>query len=296
MPARSRTIERWAAGLPPWLRAPLSLDGELADAIGAGLRGDHADLVNVRRHSLPTFIIIGAPKAATTTLTTILPRHPQFFISTPKEPKFFGRRYHKGWRWYSNMFHDGRFKPFRGEASTMYSSPNKSYQYTAALMHKYLPELKLIYIVRDPLDRIESQWRHMKGWDPKTSDFGDLLRAPHGQRQLTIGCSLYFQNLQRFRAFFPDRQIHCMSFEDLLASPEQTLASMLRFLGAVPNVKPLLEDGKLPRVNVAGDKGRALIPKPQWPEELRRRVLQQIRPDALRMLAHMDKPASHWQL
>lgn len=292
----SRTIQRQLAAIPPWLREPLSLDANLAEAIGAGLRGEHQELVDSRRAYLPNFIVIGAPKSATTTLTSLLQSHPQFFISTPKEPKFFGRRYYKGWRWYGQMFRPGRRHAFRGEASTMYSSPNKNYRYTPALMHRYIPDLKIIYMVRDPLGRLESQWRHMKGWNPKTCDFSDILQAPRAQRELIIGCSLYFSNLQRFRAFFSDSQIHCISFEDLLSQPAATLRSLLRFLGAADDVEVLLNDGELPRVNSAGDKGRALIPPPAWPKALRHRVLRQVAPDARRMLAYMGKPASHWQI
>ncbi|MFN5195343.1 MAG: sulfotransferase family protein [Cyanobacteriota bacterium] len=292
----SRTVQRQLASIPPWLRDPFSLDGPLADAISAGLRGEHAALVRARRAYLPNFIVIGAPKAATTTLTSILPRHPQIFISHPKEPKFFGRRYYKGWKWYGRMFYPGRGKPLRGEASTMYSSPHKNYQYSAALMHRYLPHTKIIYMVRDPLARMASQWRHMKGWNPSTCDFEDIADAPDAQQKLLIGCSLYHANLQRFRAFFPDSQIHCISFEDLLADPEPTLAALLQFLGARPRARSLLDRGRLPRFNEAGDKGRAMVPAPRWTDDLRSRILRRVGPDARRMLAYMGKPASHWSL
>ena len=72
--------------------------------IRKGLRGKHAEIVDLHRDSLPNFIIIGAAKSATTTLTTILPQHPDIFISKPKEPKFFGRYYKKGWDWYASRF------------------------------------------------------------------------------------------------------------------------------------------------------------------------------------------------
>ncbi|MEB3266030.1 MAG: sulfotransferase [Cyanobacteriota bacterium] len=292
----SRRLQRQLAAIPPWLREPFSLDGTLAEAITAGLRGDHQDLVDSQSAYLPNFIVIGAPKAATTTLTSILQRHPQVFVSNPKEPKFFGRRYYKGWRWYGRMFRPGRRHPWRGEASTMYSSPNKNYRYTAALMHRYIPGLKIVYLVRDPLKRLESQWRHMKGWNPKTCNFPDILKAPRSQRELLVGCSLYYANLQRFRAFFADSQIHCISFEDLVAEPAGTLVRLLQFLGASPSVDTLLDGGQLPRVNSAGDKGRALIAPPTWTEPLRQRLLGQLAPDGRRMLAYMGKPSSHWQL
>ena len=65
--------------------------------IRKGIQGKHAETVNSHRDYLPNFIIIGAAKSATTTLTTILPQHPDVFISKPKEPKFFGRYEKDDW-------------------------------------------------------------------------------------------------------------------------------------------------------------------------------------------------------
>ena len=75
--------------------------------IQKGLKDKHAALALKHEESLPNFIIIGAAKSATTTLTTILPKHPDIFISKPKEPKFFGRYYNKGWDWYASRFSEG---------------------------------------------------------------------------------------------------------------------------------------------------------------------------------------------
>ena len=124
--------------------------------IQKGLKDKHAALALKHTESLPNFIIIGAAKSATTTLTTILPKHPDIFISKTKEPKFFGRYYNKGWDWYASRFSEGQGSALRGEGSTMYTSQMKAFKNTPELMHQYLPKLKLIYIVRHPLDRIIS--------------------------------------------------------------------------------------------------------------------------------------------
>ena len=273
----------------------MGISPDLAKLIKSGLRGEHQDQVDAHRHRLPNFIIIGAAKSATTTLTTILPRHPDFFISKPKEPKFFGRFYDKGWDWYAKIFQNGEGKAFRGEGSTMYASRLATFKQTPALMHRYLPELKLIYIVRNPLDRIVSQWRHVKGRKSDVKDFADLMRSRH-LRKLIVGCSLYHQQLERFRAVYPDQQIHCLTFEDLVRQPKPTMQALLQFLGASDQVDSLLDNGQLPRENVAGDKGREMISKPEWPVGLRRRVVKVIQPDSERMLAYMGKPADFWSL
>ena len=64
--------------------------------INRSLRGQHDRIAALYRVQLPTFIIIGAAKSATTSLTTALGRHPEIQISRSMEPKFFGRHYLRG--------------------------------------------------------------------------------------------------------------------------------------------------------------------------------------------------------
>ena len=264
--------------------------------IKASLKGKVSGFGKKSYASLPNFIIIGAAKSATTTLTTVLRQHPDVFISKPKEPKFFGRNYSKGWKWYASRFAAGQKMLLRGEGSTMYTSLMASYRFTPALMYRYLPDLKLVYIVRDPLDRIVSQWRHHRGRNPGCADFAELMQDRDLKRRI-VGCSMYYKQLSRFRAFYPDSQIHCMTFEDLLSSPRPVLKGMLKFLGAKPRLKRLLDSqGCLPRENEAGAKGRGYVKKPEWTPALRTKVLRQVRPDAKKMLHYLGKPSDYWEL
>ena len=163
-------------------------------------------------------------------------------------------------------------------------------------MHQYLPKLKLIYIVRHPLDRIVSQWRHYRGRHPECPDFCDFMDNKK-LRRLIVGCSMYYKQLSRFREFYPDKQIHCITFEDLLSDPKTSLRSTLQFLGVKPKIKNLLDaNGCLPRENEAGDKGRAYVEKPQWNPVLRWRVSRIIRRDSEQMLDYLGKPKTYWKL
>ncbi len=274
----------------------MALDTELASAIKAGINGEHQDEVEElrRQGQLPNFIIIGAAKSATTTLTDILPKHPDCFISKPKEPKYFGRYYQNGWKWYGSRFAKGTDKMARGEGSTMYTSFLSAYRDTPELMHRYLPDARLVYIVRHPLDRIVSQWRHLRGRDAKTADFNSLMRNAK-LKNLVVGCSLYFQHLERYRAYYADDQIYCLTFEDLIRDPKPTLKQLVRFLGISPKVGKLLENGALPKANEAGDKGRIWVEKPEWPPKLRKRVIDYVRPDSEKILKYMGKPLDFWE-
>ncbi|MBE9171826.1 sulfotransferase [Cyanobium sp. LEGE 06143] len=270
---------------------------ELLASIARGLEGaDHDTVARIPANTLPNFIVIGAAKSATTTLTRVLGRHPDIFMAKPKEPKFFGRRYDKGWSWYAKLFEDGSQARLRGEGSTMYSSTLPSFEHTAALMHTYLPATKIIYMTRHPLDRLVSQWRHIKGKHPATREFYQLLETSRLQHFL-IGCSLYYQRISSFRRYFPDEQILCLTFEDLLTSPQHTLQTVLDFLALPGEAGQLLNGGThLPLVNEAGQQGRRYVDKPEWPWLMKWRVARRLKADTRKFLGYIDKPADYWKL
>jgi Sulfotransferase family len=109
----------------------------------------------------PDFIVIGAMKSATTTLHEQLARQPGILMSRPKEPNFFSddRMYARGWRWYSSLFASAAEDDLRGESSTHYTKL-PDYPRTVARMVRDLPQVKLIYVMRHPIDRLMSQYMH----------------------------------------------------------------------------------------------------------------------------------------
>ena len=261
--------------------------------IKASLDGKHDHLAKYYKDSLPNFIIIGAAKSATTSLAHLLERHDQIHFSSAKEPKFFGRNYGRGWTWYSSFFEAGRDLPLRGEASTMYSSGSPSFRYTPELIKHHLGLIKLVYLIRHPMKRIVSHWRHYKGRHPDCPSFDNLLRSTDLRKRI-IETSLYYKQLQRYLNIFPETCIHCMTFEELTATPKITLRRLFRFLGVRPKFRKILKKGKIPNHNVAGAKGRTMIDTPRWPPILKQQVLEIVRPDAERMLQHMGRPLDTW--
>ncbi len=109
----------------------------------------------------PDFIVLGAMKSATTTLHEQLARQPGLFMSRPKEPNYFSDDaiHARGWRWYSSLFHAARPGDLRGESSTHYTKL-PSYPQTVDRMVRDLPRIKLIYLMRHPIDRLISQYIH----------------------------------------------------------------------------------------------------------------------------------------
>ena len=261
--------------------------------INRSLQGRHDRIAAVYRSQLTTFIIIGAAKSATTSLATALQRHPEIQISQSMAPKFFGRHYLRGWEWYANQFAADPQRPLRGEASTMYSSSYGSYARTPELIHHHLGAIPLIYLVRHPLRRIESHWRHWRGRSKHCPPFDQLLRSRR-LRQRVVEASLYHQQWQRYRRWFPQQSMLSITTEELSAQPQVTLQRILNFIGAAPNCSGLLEKGKLPLMNPAGSKGRRDVAPPSWSDELKQQTIDLIRPDCERFLASTGRPINTW--
>lgn len=232
-----------------WLRA-----WRCRQQIKRSLQGQHDQIAAVYRSQLPTFIIIGAAKSATTSLATALRRHPEIQISQSMEPKFFGRHYLRGWEWYANQFEADPRRPLRGEASTMYSSSYGSYARTPELIHHHLGPIPLIYLVRHPLRRIESHWRHWQGRIKECPPFDQLLHSPR-LRQRVVDASLYHKQWQRYQRWFPQQLMLSITTEELSTEPQSSLRRILSFIGATPDCSELLEKGQLPLMNPAGSKG-----------------------------------------
>src|SRR4029079_2322923 len=107
------------------------------------------------RDDLPTFIVIGAMKAGTTSLARYLGEHPDVFVCSPKEPQFFieSGTWDRGVAWYRELFAGGRDSIARGEASTDYSKLPR-HGGVVDRIAEVAPEARIVYLVRDPIERI----------------------------------------------------------------------------------------------------------------------------------------------
>ena len=272
---------------------PIYIPTRLDRLIQASLRGEHDYLAAPHKESMPNFIVIGAAKSATTSLASVFRKHSQVHFSSAKEPKFFGRNYERGWSWYSHFFEEGKDKPLRGEASTMYSSTYRSFRYTPQLIKHHLGEIKIIYVIRHPLQRIVSHWRHYRGRHPDCPGFDQLITSKLLRKHI-IDSSLYYEQLKRYLHVFPREMIYCVTYEELTTNPKETLRKMFEFLSIRDECKKILRHGQLQKRNLAGSKGRDFIQLPKWPPELREKLVDIIKPDSERILDHMNYPHDTW--
>lgn len=179
------------------------------------------------RGALPNLVVIGAQKCGTTSLHYYLHQHPEIFMSRAKELDFFvaNRSWAKGLDWYAAQFAAGA--PVRGESSPSYTD-YPVHTGVPARLHSIVPDAKLIYLVRDPIDRIVSQCLHDYSVGRVERRIEDLLAGPEGERYVTR--SKYFMQLEQYLALFPLANILVLSAEELLHERTATMSRVFEFL------------------------------------------------------------------
>lgn len=181
----------------------------------------------------PDFLIIGAMKSATTTLYSYLKRHPLVFVSKPKEPMFFSRDhvYGNGSDWYAGLFADAGPEQVCGEASTCYSRW-PTYPSVPERIHSLLPDSRFIYVLRHPVERSYSHYRHVyRNRDrlglPSELSFSEALdRVPE-----IIDASRYMMQIDRYLEYFDRERFLFIRFDELAGSPQTSLDAVSKFLG-----------------------------------------------------------------
>lgn len=171
--------------------------------------------------SLPTFLIIGSMKAGTSSLHNYLSEHPEIFMSKDKELNFFNTtlNWSKGVDWYKEQF-DGAYS-VRGETSPNYTK----WENTAERVHSVLPNIKLIYLLRDPVQRFISDCND-KQIDPNKV-VEDLKK---GVKKDIFTTGLYYSWYQEYLKFYPEETILLVTSNNLRLHKRDTLTTIFNFL------------------------------------------------------------------
>lgn len=185
-------------------------------------------------------IIIGAMKSGTTTLFDILAKHPKIAPAFPKEPGFFAFKdiWDKGFDWFDTLF---KFDPdrheYRMEASTDYTKFPFIDRVWDRMTANPDVSVKLIYIMRHPLRRLESHARHVdiaKMELGKTITPQDSHSLDAGLSAVNIAASQYATQLAQYETAHAEGRLHCLTLEELKTAPEETLKAVYAFLDLEP--------------------------------------------------------------
>ncbi len=260
--------------------------------------------------TMPNFLVIGAAKSGTSALYNYLKQHPQIYMSGLKEPHFFA---FEGERptfqgpgdqelydyiavsdidAYRTLFRGASKEAAIGEASAYYLYLPRARD----RIRHYVPEVKLIAVLRDPAERAYSNFLHMTrdGKEP-FSDFARALRVEEDRIQKNWGplwhykrTGFYYAQLKRYYEAFEREQIRLYLYEDLNDDPIGVLSDAYRFLG--------VDDAFVPdmsvRYNVSGlpknERVHALynfinrphpaksVFKPLFPQGMRKRLRERL--------------------
>jgi hypothetical protein len=193
--------------------------------------------------ALPTFFIIGAPKAGTTSLHHYLDQHPEIQMSAVKEPQFFsgppdGIPYRMG-RIEDLGRYEELFDPavrVRGEATAEYAvSPRRVG--VPERIGEMVPEAKFIYLVRNPVARTLSNYKMMVALKGERRPLREALGDFSDLRSLYISPSLYATQLELYLQRFPEDRILVLDQTRLRADRMPTLRKVVSFLDVDPEVR-----------------------------------------------------------
>lgn len=176
----------------------------------------------------PDFIVIGAMKSATSSLHVQLGAQPGIFMSEPKEPNFFSDddQYGRGMNWYSSLFADARDADLCGESSTHYTKLPDHPEAIPRMM-ALMPEAKLVYVMRHPIDRLVSHYIHQWTKNVMRCDINDALdRYPE-----LINYSRYSYQLEPYLKAFGRGSVLPVFFAALKQEPQRELERIARFIG-----------------------------------------------------------------
>lgn len=187
------------------------------------------------------FVGIGAPKCGTTWLGHMLEVHPQLCMSEPKQVHFFNDvlainsflkpQFHKGLKWYRQFFNHCSPAKLKGEITPRYSVDPEA----ALRIREHNPDIEIIYCVRNPVDRIWSQFQFTTHFARNESRpiMEALLKEPE-----YISMSRFYKNLSIYRRLFSDSQIFILWFDDIVHRPGELLQDIYSFLGVDPFFRP----------------------------------------------------------
>jgi len=177
--------------------------------------------------TLPTFLGIGAPRAGTTWLNTLLASHPDVYMPTLRdEIRFFDHYYDRGLDWYEALFrppeHADRYQAI-GEISPQYLECDECPQ----RIFTRLPESKLIVILRHPVSRAYSQYGFFVQRRNYRGSFEEFLTTY--PRALERG--FYSRYIRRYLDYFERDRILALIFEDAFGDVAKTKETVAAFVG-----------------------------------------------------------------
>lgn len=180
---------------------------------------------------LPTFFVVGAAKAGTTSLNNYLRAHPEIEMAEPREPHLMVAPGDPGIRGYVNLFSGG--KEIRGDCSPGYSV----YPYRPAVsehIRQVVPEARLIYLVRDPVERVIAYYAQTFAFGKQRRSLEEAVDPSDSTNYYMAGSS-YATQLEVYLRRFDQEQILVLDQHDLRHGRRDALRRVFDHVSADPD-------------------------------------------------------------
>lgn len=200
----------------------------------------------------PSFLIIGGQKCGTTSLYNYLIQHPNLIAASKKEIHFFSTNYDKGDEWYKSHF--PRTKAFGNKTDVITGEATPYYifhPHSPARVSKTLPHVKIIVMLRDPVERAFSHYKHHVKLKVEPLTFANAIKAEperlmdeldkmvqdesydsyYLQMYSYLARGVYVDQLKRWLDYYPKEQFLILQSEDFFRDPAGTFMKTLQFLG-----------------------------------------------------------------
>jgi len=175
----------------------------------------------------PTFIVAGGVRCATGWIRECLSEHPEIYMQS-KETHYFDQNYEKGGEWYSHFFSDHKNKQIVGEKTASYLHNEQ----VSLRINGLLPNVKLIFCLRDPVERMYSHYSMSANNDETLREMGFLHAVEHEPKFLEWG--KYCHQLAPFLSRIPKENIQIKIYEDIKPNPHAFISDIYDFIGANP--------------------------------------------------------------
>lgn len=258
---------------------------------------------------MPNFLVIGAAKAGTTSLYHYLNQHPQIYMTPIKETNFFAleghpvgfcgpgdQAYIKRFSITSKQSYQEQFQGITSERAIGEASPLYLYSIVApSRIRHYIPDVKLIAILRHPVDRAYSSFLHLVRDERELiTNFAQSLEAEEKRissnwehiwhyRQM----GFYYSQLKRYYDQFNHSQIRVYLYDDFNRAPNGILLDIFRFLNIdetfIPDMS-IRHNG----TSITQDERPSLLP------EIRRQMVRVYREDILQLQDLIQIDLSEW--
>ncbi|RMH77884.1 MAG: sulfotransferase [Cyanobacteria bacterium J007] len=198
---------------------------------------------------MPDFLIIGAQKCGTTSLYHYLVQHPKIIPARQKEVHFFDLNFDRGLEWYTAQFFPESYEDGRltGEASPYYVF----HPLVAKRVYNTFPKIKLILLLRNPIDRAWSHYHHEVRWGFESLSFEEAIASeperlageeekmrddPHyysynHQHYTYLARGIYAEQIAEWLQYFDRDRMLILKSEELATHPDEMMAETCAFLG-----------------------------------------------------------------